>query len=452
MPERSLRAFMEQLANKGELIQIEEEVDPKFEIPGVLRILDEQGGPAAVFDSPKGYSVKAVGNILGKRNRLAMAMDIEDKELIEEYLRRKKHPIPSKLVSDGPVKEVVIKHDIDILRFFPVATYSEKDSNPYLTSGVVLVKNPVSGNQTMGLHRMQVLGQNRLTVLLLNPPVSLFYQQKEERNEPLEVAIALGLDPLFMFSTVAWMPEGGDKLELVGSLYGEPVEMVQAETVDLNVPAHAEIVLEGKILPHIREKDGPFGESSGYYVPYESPVVEIETVTHRENPYFQVLCPCSNEAFSLLVSWEAEMLKKLRGKFPEVRHLNLVPETVGAHAVVSVKKASRGMKRQMMTYFLADNASIKRVVVVDDDVDVYNQREVEWALATRFQADMDLVVLSDLIGFPLDPSTKADYLTAKMGLDATKPIDDDGKFEKICVPSDVLNKMQTLLDRYCKKT
>lgn len=447
MPDRSLRTFIEQLERKGDLLRITEEVDPMFEISGVLKILDEQAGPAVMFDRPKGYSVRAVGNLIGKRERLALAMGIQEKELIEEYLRRKEHPVPAKLVTEGPVKETVVKKDVDILNSFPVATYSEKDANPYITAGVVLVKNPASGQQTMGIHRLQVLEKNRLTVLLLSPPVPQYHQQMEEQNKPLDVAIAIGLDPLFLFSSVAWMPEG-NKFELLGSLYGEPVEMVKAETVDIHVPAHAEIVLEGKILPRIREKDGPFGETSGYYVPYDSPVIEIQAVTYRKDPLFQVLHPWSNEAFVLLVSWEAEMLKMLRSKFPEVRHLNLIPDTVGAHAIISVSSADKGKARQAMISMLANNAYIKRVVMVDDDIDVYNQREVEWALATRFQPDTDLVVLSDLLGSPLDPSTKPGYITAKMGMDATKPLDHAERFEKIGIPQTIRSKMRGILTRY----
>ena len=447
MATRSLREFVAELESRGELLRITDEIDPKFEIAGILRCLDDKGGPAVIFERPKGYSIQAVGNILSRRDRLAFAMGVEQKTLIREYLKKKEHPIPPKEVAHGPVKESVINKDIDLLTLFPVATYSERDANPYITAGVVQVRDPATGQQTMGLHRIQVLGKNRLTILLLSPPISLYYQKQEALDAPLEVAIAIGMDPLFMFSSVAWMPEG-DKLGLAGSLYGEPVEMVRAETVDLLVPANAEIVLEGRILPHRREKDGPFGETSGYYVPYESPVIEIEAVTHRENPMFQVLHPWSNDAFSLLVSWEAEMLKKLQSQFPEVRHLNLIPETVGAHAVVSIGRATRGLARQIMVSMLADNAQIKRVVVVDEDVDVYSQREVEWALATRFQADTDLLILTDVLGFPLDPSTKADYLTAKMGMDATAPAGDSDKFEKIRVPQDVQKKMQALLDQY----
>lgn len=224
----------------------------------MLKILDKEEGPAVIFEKPKGYTIPVVGNLMSTRKRLAMALGVDEKDLIEEYLRRKENLIPPKVVLEGPVKEVVIKEKIDIPGFFPVVTYSEKDSNPYITTGVVIVRDPNSGQQTMGLHRLQVLGKNRLTILLLSPPIPQYYQQMEAQNQYLEVAIAIGVDPVFMFSTVAWMPVGS-KFDLVGSLYGEPVEMVKCETVDLEVPAQAEIVLEGKILPHLREKDGPFG-------------------------------------------------------------------------------------------------------------------------------------------------------------------------------------------------
>jgi 2,5-furandicarboxylate decarboxylase 1 len=378
-----------------------------------------------------------------------MAFGVEEKDLIKEYLQRKENPIPPKVIPEGPVKEIVVEDNIDIPGSFPVVTYSEKDSNPYITSGVVIVKDPNSGKQTMGLHRLQVLGKNRLTILLLSPPIPQYYQQMEAKNQPLEVAIAIGLDPVFMFSTVAWMPVG-TKFDLVGSLYGEPVEMVKCEKVDLEVPAQAEIVLEGKILPHLREKDGPFGETSGYYVPYESPVIEIEAITHRKDPYFQALHPWSNEAFILLVSWEAEILRELQSRFPIVRQLNLMPDTVGSHAIISISNRDKGETRQIMLSTLLNNVYIKRVIVVDDDIDVYNLREVEWAVATRFQPDTDLVIIPDLKGSALDPSTKPNYLTAKMGLDATKPLGQEEKFEKIDVPRNVRKRMSDILEKYLK--
>ena len=446
---KDIRTFIRALEEKGELLQIEEELDPKYEISGVLKALDEKKGPAVLFKRPKGYTIPVVGNIMGTRNRLAMAMGIDEKELITEYLRRRNNPIPPKVVSAGPVKEVVLKENIDIPELFPVVTYSEKDSNPYLTTGVVIVKDPNSGLQTMGLHRLQVLGKNRLTILLLSPPIPQYYRQMEEQNKPLEVAIAIGVDPVFMFSAVAWMPVG-TKFDLVGSLYEEPAEMIKGETVDLNVPVHAEIVLEGRILPHLREKDGPFGETSGYYVPYESPVIEVDAVTHRKDPYFQALHPWTHEAFVLMVSWEAETFKNLQARFPGVRQLNLMPDTVGAHAVIGVSNKDRGETRQLMLSTLIDNVYIKRVVVVDDDIDVYNPGEVEWALASRFQADSDLVVIPDLGGSPLDPSTKSGYLTAKMGLDATKPLGEPEKFEKVDVPQDVREKTRRLVEEYLK--
>ena len=447
--EKSLRAFIAQLERKRELIRITEEIDPKYEISGVLKILDKEEGPAVIFEKPKGYTIPVVGNLMSTRKRLAMALGVDEKDLIEEYLRRKENLIPPKVVLEGPVKEVVIKEKIDIPGFFPVVTYSEKDSNPYITTGVVIVRDPNSGQQTMGLHRLQVLGKNRLTILLLSPPIPQYYQQMEAQNQYLEVAIAIGVDPVFMFSTVAWMPVGS-KFDLVGSLYGEPVEMVKCETVDLEVPAQAEIVLEGKILPHLREKDGPFGETSGYYVPYESPVIKIEVITHRREPFFQALHPWSNEAFLLLVSWEAETLKNLRKRFTGVKQLNLMSDTVGAHAIISINNRDKGETRQMMLSTLIDNVYIKRVIVVDEDIDVYNAREVEWAVATRFQPDTDLVIIPDLGGTPLDPSTKPGYLTAKMGLDATKPLGQKEKFEKIDVPQGVKEKISHLLEGYLK--
>lgn len=193
---KDIRTFIGELETRGDLLQIKEEIDPKYEISGVLKALDEKKGPAVLFRKPKGYTIPVVGNIMGSRARLAMALGIDEKDLIEEYLRRKNSPIPPKEVSEGPVKEVILKEDIDIPGMLPVVTYSKKDTNPYLTTGVVIVKDPNSGLQTMGLHRLQVLGKNRPTILLLSPPIPQYYQQMEEQNKALEVAIAIGVDPL----------------------------------------------------------------------------------------------------------------------------------------------------------------------------------------------------------------------------------------------------------------
>ncbi|MDP6560036.1 MAG: UbiD family decarboxylase, partial [Candidatus Binatia bacterium] len=197
-----LRAFIAGLEEAGELVRIREELSPLYEIPAAIREVDKQTGSAVFFEQVKGYPIPVVGNLLARRSRLALAMGIPEKELVSEYTARRQRSIPPQIIDQAPIKEVIIDKDVRIADVIPVLTHHQRDVGPYFTTAVTMAKDPVTGLRGMGVHRIQVKGDDTLGVFLATPPMSHFFQKAEERGQPLEVAIAIGLDPITFFSSI----------------------------------------------------------------------------------------------------------------------------------------------------------------------------------------------------------------------------------------------------------
>ena len=456
---KELREFLRLLEEKGEVLRVKEELEPRFEIAAFLRILLERGnGAAAFFERVKGYQAPVIGNVLGTKRRLAYAFGVKEEELGDIYLARRKKPIEPEIVADGPVKEVQILQDVDILEEIPVLTHHERDAGPYFTCSTVVAKDPETGIRGMGIHRIQVKGKDRVGLFLATPPLSHFLAKAEALGKPLEIAIINGADPLTFFSSVVWAPQGTDKFAIAGGLAGTPIQLVKCETVDLEVPARAEYVLEGHIIPGERETEGPFGESTGYYLTYENPVCLIKAITRRKNPLYHSLLPFSPEEGILLdFSWEMDHLAATIKVFPFVRKVHLT--VLGMVMVVQIEKNDEGNGRRLIDHFF-DHPFVKVVTVVDEDVDVYNLDEVIWAVATRTKPLEDVVVKGDLPGLMIDPTTpggesSSDQLhtmlpkTSKIGIDATKPLKELERFEKVDVPEDLRRNVEEIVKKYC---
>ena len=289
----------------------------------------------------------------------------------------------------------------------------------------------------MGLHRLQVKDSRHLGIHLANPPISRFVAKAEENNRPLDVAISLGVHPILLLASIVSSPTE-DKVAIAGNLLGSPLALTKCETSDVDVPAHAEVVIEGKILPKVREPEGPFGETSGYYFSDQSHAIEVTAITHRKDPILQALHPTSQEVALLCgPAGEAEIAQMLREKGFAVADLALSAPSGRTHVVVSLKKRHDSDPKQLLHFLLAGVPYIKHAVVVDDDVNVQDVGDVEWAIATRVQGDADLVIISNLRARSIDPSKKDGMFTAKVGIDATVPIAERHRFKRIGVPTEV---------------
>ncbi|MDQ0341016.1 2,5-furandicarboxylate decarboxylase 1 [Caldalkalibacillus uzonensis] len=447
---QSLRTWLEHLKKNGELASIDEKVSLQFEVAGMTKMLD--GKKAAYFTDVEGYDIPVVAGIATTRKQFADALDITEREMNEKFLHALDHPLTCQQVEshEAPVHEVVVKDDdIDLLKMLPIPVHHEKDSGHYISAGLAIAKDPKTGSQNVSIHRLQVSGRNRLGALLLPRHLYNFYKNAEEQGKPLEVAIVIGVDPITLLASQAIAPLGQDEMEIAGALKGESVPVVKCKTIDVFVPAHAEIVLEGKILPHVREAEGPFGEFPKYYGPRsDKEVIEISTITHRKNPIYQTIVPASYEHLLLGgIPREASILRALRNTVPTVKNVHLtLGGTCRYHLIVSMQKRNEGEAKNVILAAFAAHYDIKHVTVVDDEVDIFNLEEVEWALATRFQADKDLVIVNGALGSKLDPST-SNGVSSKMGFDCTVPLNSEPMaYERIKIPG--IEKLN--VDKYLK--
>ncbi len=453
MAYKDLRAFIEYLEKEGELLRIKEELDPRYEISAIFRGLGQREGPALLIERVKGYGIPLVGNLLGSRKRIALALETNEDDCIKEYEKRSGEKIPPLEVKAASVKDVILKEKVDIFKTIPVLTYHQRDASPYITQGIVFSKDPETGQRSMGIHRLQVKGGNRLGVYIseYSPTLGKFFANAEKRGKPLEVAIAIGVDPaLLITASSILLAPGSDKLELAGGLRREGLEVTKGETVDLEVPANAMFIIEGRIPPGVRELDGPFGESSGYYIPSHSPVIEITAITHQKNPIYAVFQPFSlDDVLFFNTIWKNQISKFLKSVIPSIREVFL--SYPGGFLVMSIEKRNEWDARHALYTSLTLLLFVKYAIVVDSDIDVSDPKEVGWALSGRCQLDRDLVLLKDVCGDPLDPSVKKGNITTKIGLDATKPLDGRERFERIAVPQDAALKAAEILKKYLRE-
>jgi 2,5-furandicarboxylate decarboxylase 1 len=452
MAYQDLESFLNHVEKtEGELIRITEEMSPCLELVAVLKRIGTEGGPAVLFERISGFKdFRVAGNVLGTKKRLAMAMGVTEADLEKEYLERRQRLLAPKKVKTGPVKEVVKKRNVDLTKDIPNVVHHAKDAGGYFSAGVLITKDIETGVQSMGIHRLQIQGKNRLGVLLHSPPLSEYFAKAEAAGVPLDCAVACGVEPTILSASVAKAGMGTDKLAMVGGLSGQPVKVVRGETVDINVPAFAELVVEGRLLPKVRAEEGPFGESTGCYLTYQSPVIEVTAITRRKRAIFEIIEPWGMEGEVLgYLGYGSEMLRQLKELVPNMVAFHLIPHTCSSHAVASVNERGRKDARRLLYLILTLFPGVKKATVVDTDVNMHDPYEVEWAVATRFQADRDLLVLNDVPGLGIDPSSRAGR-SSKIGLDATIPAEEPEKFEKIWVNEASDKKAKKVLGKYLR--
>lgn len=431
----SLRGFIEELRSRKSLFGVSRPVDPRFELGAVLR--KTKGTTPVVFKQVVGYSMPVVAGIVGTRELLALSMGIQRDQIMARIVQAITNPGATTSVATAPVHKNVTR-DFDLTKFLPVPTFHEKDSAPFVTAAVLMVKDPVDRRRFTSIRRMQLNGPNCLSVLVESPGLMAMYDECDRVGKPLEVALAIGVHPVITLSSqLPTQTFGLDKMGVACALAGEHIPMVRCVDVALEVPAEAEIVLEGRMLPEVRKPEGPFGELFGYYGPQSmQPVIEISTVTWRDNPIFQVIFPSSYEhKMPGALMRETVLWNHVRHVIPTVKNVNVTMGGGGrCHAVISIKKTAEGQGKQAILAALAANKDLKHVVVVDDDVDVFDAEDVEWAIASRAQADEDVVIVPNAQGTPLEPSHVVRGVSAKMGIDATYPLSRKEQFSRTRIP------------------
>ena len=422
MPQ-DLRTFLEQVkqVNSEDFLTISREVDPAFEITAITVKLEQEAKrrPILLFEKVKGTEFPVLTNLHAGRARLAAAIHAQPEEMQRAYLHAMEKPIAPKVVSTAPVKDVIrTGGDIDLYAL-PQIWHHQQDAGPYITAAISFAKDPNADTWNCAYNRLMIQGRDTTSIhLTLAKHLWEFQRAAESKGKPLPVAFAIGVHPAIALGCLAIGSIDEDERAIMGGLLGEPLELVKCETSEVLVPAHAEMIIEAEILPHERTAEGPFGEFTGYSLgERQREVVKVRAITHRQNAIFQDITVGHLDHLMLSTTpIEANLFRAVRAMVPTVKAVR-VPAPFTCY--VSIEQRISGQAKNAILAVLGADLYMKRVVVVDHDVDVFNDRQVNWAIATRCQPDRDITIVTNARGSDLDPSTREDGNTAKWGVDAT---------------------------------
>lgn len=449
---QELRVFLADLEREHpeQVLRVAEPVDPVYDATAVVFEAERQPHcPVVRFERVGESPFPCVVNVLSTKGRLARGLGVEEPALPTVFGERVSRLIEPRRHDDAPFEANVLEGSALDLGLLPALTHFEQDGGPYITGGHVVARDPQTGIETIGYHRIMVKGPQRLGISLHSRRRMYEYHRRaEEAGRPLEVAVVLGVPPAVSLGSIAFPPADAGKFAIIGSLFGDPLEIARCRTVDLDVPRWAEIIIEGHILHGEREKEGPFGEFTGYASTRGTENILVPTaIQYRDGAIYQ----SHNAGLSLehcmflALPREVMVTQVLRRTIPNLKAVR-VPIRSGCgsfHVYVSIRKTAEGQAKQAIMSVLGADHYFKHVIVVDDDVDVFDDEAVLWAVATRMQADRDLVVASGGMGTLLDPSSP-DGSSAKLGIDATRPL---GPFaERLTLPERAIARARALVD------
>jgi len=468
----SLRSALEYIKDMpGEYAETDEPVDPLGEIAGVYRYIGAQGtitrptkkGPAVVFNNIKGFPGQRCSiGVLGSRERIAKLLGIEEKEITRAFTQASMHPVaPVVVESDrAPCREVVHKADdpgFDIRKLIMVNQNAPDDAGPFITMGIVRATDPETGESDVTIHRMVLLGPDELSILAYpgSRHIGDFHKKAEEAGKPLPVTINIGNDPAVSIGTCfspPATPYGYDELGTAGAIRGKPVELVRALTVDETAIANSEFVIEGMIMPNVRVSEdretgtgNSMAEFGGYTGPaLRTPLIKVTAVTHRRDPIVQICVGCSDEHVAMAgIPAAASVLNLCEKTLPGRVADCYFPSPGGGKymAVMKIRKSAPDDDGEHINAGLMAFSAyreLKHVILVDEDVDIYDLSDVMWAMNTRFQADRDLVMIPGAMGHPADPTADpAEHpsvytrgVTCKAIFDCTVRYASKGKFAR----------------------
>lgn len=449
-----LSGFVESLEKIDQLKRITTRVSVDLEIAEILRrVMYKNEGPAVLFENVEGYKIPVLGNAFGSLRRLKIALDMENFEEIGERmssLTRLKIPhgllnkfkmLPKlseiadygpKSVNSGPITEI-IETSNPSLNILPIIKSFPKDSGRFITFGITVTKNPETQVRNMGVYRLQVIDSKKAIMhWQIHKRGALHYQMNKENSQKTEVAIVIGADPATVFSAVAPVPEGLDKFLFAGITRKKGIDLVKCRTIDVEVPATAEIVLEGYVDPSELNVEGPFGDHTGYYTPPEPfPTFTLTGIMMRKNPIYLTTVvgkPILEDAYIGKVI-ERSFLPLVRLFQPEVVDFSMPPAGwFQGLAIVSIKKRYPGQAKKVMMglWGMGQLSLTKILIVVDQDVNVHDMNDVIWAVTTRADPKRDTMLIDNAPTDTLDPASSLLNLGSKMGIDATKKMKEEG--------------------------
>ena len=444
---KDLRSFIADLESKHpeEVARVTKPLSPRYEITALLTQLEKaKRFPLLFCENVEGSDAPVVINAQASRKLMALALECKREELAARFTERQGKPITPVEVTGAPVHEVVkLGNDVDLAQV-PLLTHYDVNAAPYVTAGIVVAADPDTGARNTSYNRLMMARKRELRIFMaIGRHLWTLQNKMEQRNEALPVAIVVGVHPLFSLGAQAFTPSTDDEYAVIGGMMNEALRVVKAKTVPILVPADAELIIEGNILPHVRREEGPFGEFTGHAVAKdERQVIEVTAITHRKNYIFQdVHAGYTEHKLMGAVPREAALIRAVRQTVPTVKSVCMpVSGNCRFHAYISISKRTPGQAKNAICAAFASDMLLKHVVIVDDDIDVFDEEQVLWAVSNRFQADRGLVVIANAQGSELDPSAGPGGVNAKMGLDATKPL--TGFAPELRVPDEVMQKIR----------
>jgi 2,5-furandicarboxylate decarboxylase 1 len=451
---QDLRSFLTDFEsqNPTKLVRIKDAVDLDYDATAITFEFEKHGSPILILENVKGSRFPVLMNLYGKRDRFAAALGVREDRLIEQWSAIDAIPIKPEVVKTGPILDVVQQgSDLD-LSYLPIMRHFVEDGGSYLTNAMFVAKDPETGVRNASFHRLQKNGKTRFGTSLHSRRHLWNYARKASQMglKELPVVIVVGCHPLITFGSGLWKgPISTDEYEITGGFLGEPLQIVEGVTGPIEIPAHAEIAIEGNLLLDADENEGPFGEFTGYASERSTRnAVEVKSILHRKDAFYHTIIPGISDEHTLLlgISQEARQLKSLRVHYPNVTAVHYPKSgTCLLHSYVAVKDPAPGEPSNIAAAAFGDNLSLKLVIVVDDDVDVFDEEQVMWAVCTRFQADTDMDVIRNGMGAILDPSNR-NGATAKLMIDATRKKQPYAKRHSL--PEDVQAMARKIVERH----
>jgi 2,5-furandicarboxylate decarboxylase 1 len=455
---KNLRTFMRDAIERfpGSIKVVDVPVDRRFGITAYAAKLAEGGEyKGLLFNDVIGSRFPAVTNLMSSYDRMGLALNAAVDELPQAYGTRVKQPIPPVTIARdrAPVKDVVIREAEVDLEALPIPWHNALDGGPYITAGATVMRDPETGGVNVGIYRHHVFSKNEMGVWFFGSHHGgHIIDVYERRGERAPFAIAIGHHPAFLMGAAARLPGIGGEYAAAGALLGEPVELVEAETSDLLVPAQAEFIIEGYVVPGQLRREGPFGEWPGHYLNEEDvPVMTVTAVTHRRDAIFQDIIGAGREHLLMGgIPRAGSIYRSVKEVVPTVKAVN-VPSHSRMHCYVSIKRANNvDAKRAAFAALNTEPENLRAVIVVDDDINVYDDGDVLWAVGTRFDATRDLTIVQGWSGpgalLPTNweyhaDGTKTARTSSAIIIDATKPVPPIPYPPRTKVPDDAVNRV-----------
>ena len=423
-----MREFLKVLEKDFKVIEIEEQISTKYEVSNILKNYDKE---IVIFKNIKESDMGIVSGICNTREKIASSISANVSEITSRIIEATENPTKIENI-DKTSKYFQTSMNADLTKL-PVPTFYKKDGGAYITAGVIIAKDPESGVRNASIHRMLVKDKDKLGVRIVPRNLYTYYKKAEELDKPLEIAISIGMNPATLLASCTSIPITADELEVANTFHNGKMKLIKCDTVDLEVP-ECEILLEGQIIPHERASEGPFVDLTDTYdVVRQEPIIKIVKMHYKDNSLYHAIMPAGNEHKLLQgLPQEPRIFKAVQNTVPTVRNVVL---TEGGccwlHAAISIQKQTPGDGKNVIMAALAAHPSLKHCVIVDEDIDIFDGDDIEYAIATRVKGDEDILIVPGARGSSLDPRATPDGTTTKVGVDATKLLGKIEKFERV---------------------